>query len=69
MYCSVALSVASSVGGTIGLSSVDGTFKLWQYCISTLGLLITSIMPALWYLTCHAIVRAAKNLGDEIEQV
>ena len=69
VYCFVASSLTAAVSGTIGLSIVDDTFKLWQYCISALSLLTTSMMPALWYLTCHGTIRAAKNLGDEIEQV
>jgi hypothetical protein len=58
-----------STGGTIGFFIVDGNFKWWQYCIAPLGSLLMILTPILWYLTCHGLMRAAKTLGDEIEQV
>ncbi|GFG31245.1 hypothetical protein Cfor_06773, partial [Coptotermes formosanus] len=68
VYCLVALSLTSAVSGPISISSVTENFKLWQYCICALGLLLGTVMPALWYLTCHGTIRAAKDLGDEIEK-
>lgn len=69
VYCSVAFSLVVAVGSTIAFSFEDETFKLWHCCLSALSVLIILLMPALWCVICHGTISAAKNLGDEIEQV
>jgi bacteriorhodopsin len=69
VYCSVAFSLVVAVVCTIAVSFEDGTFKFWHYCLSALSLLITLLMAVLWCVICHGTISAAKNLGDEIEQL
>jgi len=58
-----------TMGSTIGFYIVEKNLKWWQYCTHVFGSLLLSLQPILWYLTCHSLARAAKILGDEIEQV
>ena len=67
--CFAVFCLISAMGCTIGLHRVEKRLKWWQYCTHVFGSLLLSLPPVLWYLTCHSLTRAAKTLGDEIEQV
>jgi len=67
--CFVVLCLIGAMGSTVGLHRVEKNFKWWQYCTHMFGSLLLSLQPLLWYLQCHSLTRAAKILGDEIEQV
>jgi hypothetical protein len=63
------MTLIPSVGGSISLRLMDGHLCSWQCCISAFGGILMPLMPTFWYLTCCGLVRAAKSLGDEVEQV
>ncbi|XP_021920428.1 gustatory and odorant receptor 24-like [Zootermopsis nevadensis] len=64
----VVMSLHFSVFGVISLGVLVGGFSWWQYCISGLFETMLLLMPAVWYLTCRGLIRAAKALGNEVEQ-
>jgi hypothetical protein len=67
--CFAILCLIGAMGCTVGFHRMEKTLKWWQYCNHVFGSLLLSLPPVLWYLTCHSLKRAAKILGDEIEQV
>jgi hypothetical protein len=67
--CFAVFCLIAAMGHTVGLYRVKIILKWWQYCIHVFGSILLSLSPVLWYLTCHSLARAAKTLGDEIEQV
>jgi hypothetical protein len=68
-YCCVGLSVLFSVLAATFFSRLAPSSMWWQYCIPPLTALLTQMMPSAWYLICKGLIRAARRLGDEIEQV
>jgi hypothetical protein len=65
----VGMALVLSVCENIAYGLMDGRLNFWQYCINTVAGIHITLMPAFWYLMCCGLARAAKCLGDEVEQV
>jgi hypothetical protein len=65
----VGMTMISSVCGHIFLALTGVHLSWWQHCISVLAGMHTTFLPVFWYLMCCGLARAAKRLGDEVEQV
>jgi hypothetical protein len=65
----VGLSLFVPVAGNslIYLTMID--YSWWQYVVSVLSQTLLVTMPLVWYFTCWGLMRAAKILGDDLEQV
>jgi hypothetical protein len=61
--------VITSVCGSIASGRLDERLAWWQHCIYAFAGIHISLMPVFWYLMCCGLARAAKSLGDEVEQV
>jgi hypothetical protein len=64
----VGQSLFVSVAGNAVISLVTD-FSWWQHVIFGVIQTLLGTMVLVWYFTCWGLMRAAKILGDELEQV
>jgi hypothetical protein len=65
----MAVLLVSSIASSFALGQTDGRLSWWQYVVCTLGAVLLTLTPLLWYVVCCGLASAAKALGDELEQV
>ncbi|XP_023716992.1 gustatory and odorant receptor 24-like [Cryptotermes secundus] len=64
----VAMILVLPVCANITYGLMDHRLRSWQYCITVLSGSHMALMSVFWYLMCSGLARAARSLGDDIEQ-